>query len=116
MTLIESNDPETKLKWLFTLCDLDRDGLVNQADVTEVLTILMIFGSADPTSAQPDETTVEQTKNEIGKRCKESVENIFADKAPLNTEQFRQGFEEREANFFDELVRLLSACFVDAVI
>lgn len=108
MALIKTSNPDAKMQWLFSLCDSDHDGLVKQTDVIEVLTILMVLGTADPASAQPDENGVEQTMNLLETKSKELVDNMFAGEEQINVDKFRQGFGEREANFFDGVARYLS--------
>ena len=94
------DSPEGKLKWLFSLCDSDRDGLVSEDEAVEVLTILMITGSADPASAQASETEVKQKKNSFETEIKEFSGKIFGEKTLVSDEEFRQRFPETEATFF----------------
>jgi Ca2+-binding EF-hand superfamily protein len=63
MATLTVDDTQTQMKWLFSLCDSDRDGLVCKVEVVEVLTNLMAVGGADPASGQPSEAEILKTKS-----------------------------------------------------
>lgn len=108
VALLNTDDPEKKMTWLFSLCDSDRDGLVNQDEVVEVLAILTVIGHADPASAEPSEIEVQQTKSLLEAKIKEFARKIFDDKTQVNENEFGQRFPEKEAQFINGVARYLS--------